>query len=175
MVDLSSTSGMGGTNHPNTPHVEMRISKRAEGATTELPGAQLQVLDANGEVAKDAAGTALEWTTAKEAYSVGQMPVGVYTLREVAAPAGYLKAADVVFRVNVDGTMEVQDGDTWKACDDGTVVMYDKQNTSKKKPSAGSKTTAKTADTAGLATAVLAVLVLISAGVLAFAVRRTRL
>ena len=182
VIDVSSTSGMGATNHPNNPNVEMRISKRAEGSTDELAGAQLQVLDVDGNVAKDASGTELQWTSAKESYAVGQMPVGLYTLREVKAPSGYLVAEDVIFRVNVDGTLEVKDGETWKACDDA-VVMYDKPDTEKPKTTTktttgesttAKSTTAKTSDEASQLASILGMLVVLGGAGMLLSGKRVR-
>lgn len=172
VVDMSSETGMSGTNHPNTPNtaIEIMVSKKAVGATAELKGAKLQVLDADGKVAVDGNGGRLEWTTTDKPHAIPMMPVGLYKLHEVSAPSGYDLAADIQFRVNVDGSVEVFDGKDWKAYDDKGIVMYDKPSTGKK-PST-SKSTAKTGDTSGAATLSFALLAVLSAAALGATGRR---
>ncbi len=172
VVDMSSETGMSGTNHPNTPNtaIEIMVSKKAVGATAELKGAKLQVLDADGKVAVDGNGERLEWTTTDKPHAIPMMPVGLYKLHEVSAPSGYDLAADIQFRVNVDGSVEVFDGKDWKAYDDKGIVMYDKPSTGKK-PST-SKSTAKTGDTSGAATLSFALLAVLSAAALGATGRR---
>ncbi|MBQ9022122.1 MAG: isopeptide-forming domain-containing fimbrial protein [Eggerthellaceae bacterium] len=172
IVDLESTSGMGATNHPFTPRTSMDInfSKRATGSVDGLEGAKLQVLDYQGKVVE-------EWTSGKDPHVISDMPVGLYKLHEVSAPNGFALASDIEFRVNVDDTVEVKDGNTWKAYDT-CIVMYDKpttpDNSNTPTNKTGSSTTAKTSDTAGLPTAVLGMIALLGlAGALATA-RRVR-
>ena len=52
VVDLGSTTGMAGSNTPDTPYttIDIMISKKEVGATAELKGAKLQVLDVDGKV-----------------------------------------------------------------------------------------------------------------------------
>ena len=176
VVDMNSTTGMSGTNHPNTPNtsIEIAVSKRAVGATAELKGAKLQVLNAEGKVAVDGNGEKLEWTSSNTPHKLASMPVGLYKLHEVSAPSGYELAEDIQFRVNVDGTVEVFDGKDWKAYDDKGIVMYDKPTSDKKTTTATTaKTgTAKTGDGAGATTAGLVILTVLSAAAVLVTGRR---
>lgn len=62
----------------------------------ELPGANMQISDADGKVVE-------EWISTSDSHEVSLKP-GDYTLHEDAAPAGYLVANDVPFTV-VNGTV----------------------------------------------------------------------
>ena len=55
-----------------------------------VKGASLQLLNKENTVVK-------EWTTSDKAVQFDRLPQGEYTLREVKAPEGYVKAADVKF------------------------------------------------------------------------------
>ena len=44
---------------------------------------------------------------------------------EDQAPLGYKKAANIKFRVNKDGSVEIQKGDKWIAAKDAKVQMVD--------------------------------------------------
>ncbi|MBQ9068223.1 MAG: Cna B-type domain-containing protein, partial [Eggerthellaceae bacterium] len=116
--------GMSATNNPVfTGNYEVLISKRVLNTTTELEGATLQVLDASGQLVEGG-----EWVTDGKQKAF-QLPVGLYTLHEKAAPKGYKLAADVQFRINANGTLEVCEdaqNDKWANVETGNpVVMYD--------------------------------------------------
>ena len=83
------------------------ISKQDITTGEELPGADLQIIDKNGDVIE-------EWTSTKEPhYLEAVLKAGeTYALHEVIAPDGYAIANDVEFTVNADGTVT-------------EVVMYD--------------------------------------------------
>ena len=87
------------------------ISKQDITTKEELPGATLQIKDANGNT-KD------EWTwvsTDKPHYIEKLLP-GTYTLTEIIAPVGYLLSKETIeFTVKADGEIE-------------TVVMYNTPN-----------------------------------------------
>ena len=73
-----------------------------------LEGAKMQILDEEGNVVD-------EWTSTKEARKARHLIAGHnYILREVEAPEGYVKAADIYFTVEDNGENHVE-------------VMYDKQ------------------------------------------------
>ena len=86
---------------------KVRISKQDITTGEELPGADLQIIDKNGDVIE-------EWTSTKEPhYLEAVLKAGeTYALHEVIAPDGYAIANDVEFTVNADGTVT-------------EVVMYD--------------------------------------------------
>ena len=85
---------------------KLKISKEDITNSKELPGAQLVIRDSEGnEVEK--------WTSAEEPHYIEMLPIGTYTLTEIAPPALYMKAEDVQFEVKDTG--EIQ-----------TVTMLDK-------------------------------------------------
>ena len=88
---------------------KLKISKEDITNSKELPGAQLVIKDSEGnEVEK--------WTSAEEPHYIEMLPIGTYTLTEIAPPALYMKADDVQFEVKDTG--EIQ-----------TVTMLDKPTT----------------------------------------------
>lgn len=85
---------------------KLKVSKEDITNSKELPGAQLVIRDSEGnEVEK--------WTSAEEPHYIEMLPIGTYTLTEIAPPALYMKAEDVQFEVKDTG--EIQ-----------TVTMLDK-------------------------------------------------
>lgn len=88
---------------------KLKVSKEDITNSKELPGAQLVIRDSEGnEVEK--------WTSAEEPHYIEMLPIGTYTLTEIASPALYMKAEDVQFEVKDTG--EIQ-----------TVTMLDKPTT----------------------------------------------
>ena len=64
-----------------------------------LVGAKMQILSKDGEVI-------YEWISGNKAYVIRGLHLGeTYTLKEIAAPAGYVKSQDFEFKVNKDGTV----------------------------------------------------------------------
>ncbi|MBD9014182.1 MAG: LPXTG cell wall anchor domain-containing protein, partial [Lachnospiraceae bacterium] len=88
--------------------IEATISKvDITNAEKELPGAELQIMDAEGkEVVKTIFGEELKWTSAETAKQIKGLPAGEYILRETKAPAGFAVAADVKFTISDDLTVE---------------------------------------------------------------------
>ena len=86
---------------------KVRISKQDITTGEELPGATLQIIDEDGNVAT-------EWVSTDEAHFIeGKLIAGKeYTLRETIAPDDYEIASEIKFTVNADGTVT-------------EVVMYD--------------------------------------------------
>lgn len=86
---------------------KVRISKQDITTGEELPGATLQIIDEDGNVA-------MEWVSTDEAHFIeGKLIAGKeYTLRETIAPDGYEIASEIKFTVNTDGSVT-------------EVVMYD--------------------------------------------------
>ena len=76
------------------------FSKQDATTGEELPGATLQVIDADGVVVE-------EWVSADEPHMIEAVLTagGTYVFREITAPDGYLVAEDVEFTVNDDGTV----------------------------------------------------------------------
>lgn len=82
------------------------ISKKAVTGDDELEGATLTVKDANGNVVIDKDGNELTWVSGKEAHKIEGLHIGEkYVLEETIAVDGYVKATDVIFEVNKDGTV----------------------------------------------------------------------
>lgn len=90
---------------------KVRISKQDITTGEELPGATLQIIDEDGNVAT-------EWVSTDEAHFIeGKLIAGKeYTLRETIAPDGYEIASEIKFTVNTDGSVT-------------EVVMYDEHTT----------------------------------------------
>ena len=86
---------------------KVRISKQDITTGEELPGATLQIIDEDGNVAT-------EWVSTDEAHFIeGKLIAGKeYTLRETIAHDGYEIASEIKFTVNTDGSVT-------------EVVMYD--------------------------------------------------
>ena len=86
---------------------KVRISKQDITTGEELPGATLQIIDEDENVAT-------EWVSTDEAHFIkGKLIAGKeYTLRETIAPDGYEIASEIKFTVNTDGSVT-------------EVVMYD--------------------------------------------------
>ena len=79
---------------------KVEISKQDATTGAELPGAKLQVIDADGNVVD-------EWISTDEPHMIeAVLTAGAsYTLKEITAPDGYLVAEDVEFTVNEDGSV----------------------------------------------------------------------
>ena len=85
---------------------ETVISKVSITDQKELPGATLQVLDTDGEIAVTVFGEKLEWVSGKEQKVIKGLKAGEYTLKEITAPDGYVIANEIPFEVKSDGTVE---------------------------------------------------------------------
>ena len=104
-VDFSYTEEMAAT--PTvTKELEMKdtpivveVSKTDMTTGKELLGATLEVIDSDGEVYAS-------WKTDGKPYRLEAIPAGKYTLRETAAPYGYLIANEVEFTVEETGEIQ---------------------------------------------------------------------
>ena len=76
------------------------FSKQDATTGEELPGATLQVIDADRTVVE-------EWVSTNEPHMIEAVLTAgdTYTFREITAPDGYLVAEDVEFTVNEDGSV----------------------------------------------------------------------
>ena len=103
---------------------------------TEIAGAEIQIFQG-----KEATGNPVaKWTSeANKSHEIELAP-GLYTFHEAAAPTGYLAVTDIVFQVNLDGTVAVvnANGNTVEY-KDGKLVVTDqtKPTGSDKDPSKG--------------------------------------
>lgn len=84
-----ATIDLGTLVNASKPYTTISKTDIAEG--NELPGATLQVIDANGTMIE-------EWVSGKEPHEIA-LEEGSYTLHEEIAPEGYLVASDVEFEV----------------------------------------------------------------------------
>lgn len=136
--------------------------------TEELPGASLKVV--SGE--SDGGAVVETWTSGTEAHKIRLVP-GVYTLVETQAPAGYAVAESITFRVGLDGSVEVRNGDQWTARDKALIRMEDALVPVPAKPSKPSKAhLPSTGD--GFGALVPSVLTAVAGGLFVLAYRRRR-
>ena len=100
------------------------ISKQDITNGKELPGAKLEIRDADGNLVEG-------WTSGKTPHTVRGLELEKeYTLIEKCAPDGYAEAESIVFKLVQDGTEQVnkvyvKSDDDWVKPDDATVIMQD--------------------------------------------------
>ena len=100
------------------------ISKQDITNGKELPGAKLEIRDADGNLVEG-------WTSGKVPHTVRGLELEKeYTLTEKCAPDGYTEAESIVFKLVQNGTEQVNEvyvksNDGWKKRDDATVIMQD--------------------------------------------------
>lgn len=100
------------------------ISKQDITNGKELPGAKLEIHDADGNLVEG-------WTTGKAPHTVRGLELEKeYTLTEKRAPDGYAEAESIVFKLVQNGTAQVnkvyvKSNDGWVKLDDATVIMQD--------------------------------------------------
>ena len=99
--------------------ITISISK-ADIYGNELEGASMQLIDENGEVVD-------EWTSDGENHIITNIPAGSYTLKEVAAPDGYIIATDIIFTIDEYGNVTIDDVEAIAETEDGIpcVTMID--------------------------------------------------
>ena len=87
----------------------------------ELTGAKMQLIDINGKVID-------EWISGDEAHVISNIPCGGYTLKEIAAPDGYVIATDIRFTIDENGSVIVDDVKANAFNSDGVpcITMVDK-------------------------------------------------
>ena len=100
------------------------ISKQDITNGKELPGAQLEIRDADGNLVEG-------WTSGKVPHTVRGLELEKeYTLTETRAPDGYAEAESIVFKLVQDGNEQsnmvyVKSDDDWVKRDEATVIMQD--------------------------------------------------
>ena len=92
-------------------------------------GAKLTIFDQDGKQVES-------WVTEEKPHYIEKLPVGEYTLREVTAPDGYLRAEDVKFTVKDTGEIQKV-----AMKDDYTKVEISKQDITNSKEIPGAKLT----------------------------------
>lgn len=108
----------------------------------ELTGASMQLIDENGDIVD-------EWTSDGENHIITNIPAGGYTLKEIAAPDGYVIATDISFTIDEYGNVTVKNVDTAAFTEDGipyvpmvdnaTIVKISKQDMTNGTELAGAK------------------------------------
>lgn len=100
------------------------ISKQDITNSKELPGAKLEIRDADGSLVEG-------WTSTKTPHTVRGLELeNEYTLTEKCAPDGYAEAESIVFKLVQEGTEQVNDAyvktdDDWSKMNGSTIVMQD--------------------------------------------------
>ena len=100
------------------------ISKQDITNGKELPGAQLEIRDADGNLVEG-------WTSGKVPHTVRELELEKeYTLIEKSAPDGYAEAESIVFKLVQDGTEQVNEvyvktDDDWSKMNGSTIVIQD--------------------------------------------------
>lgn len=100
------------------------ISKRDITNGKELPGAKLEIRDADGSLVEG-------WTSGKVPHTVRGLELEKeYTLTEKRAPDGYAEAESIVFKLVQEGTEQVnkvyvKSNDDWTKLDEATVILQD--------------------------------------------------
>ena len=102
----------------------VNISKQDVTNGKELPGAKLEIHEADGKLIES-------WTSAKAPHTVRGLELDKeYTLIEKRAPEAYAEAENIVFKLvqvgnEQENEVHVKTGGTWEKLDDTTVVMQD--------------------------------------------------
>ena len=100
------------------------ISKQDITNGKELPGAKLEIRDADGNLVEG-------WTSGKVPHTVRGLELEkAYTLTETRAPDGYSEAESIVFKLVQNGTEQVNEvymksNDDWTKLDNATIIMQD--------------------------------------------------
>ena len=100
------------------------ISKQDITNGKELPGAKLEIRDADGSLVEG-------WTSGKVPHTVRGLELEkAYTLTETRAPDGYTEAESIVFKLVQEGNEQsnivyVKSDDDWVKLNDATVIMQD--------------------------------------------------
>lgn len=100
------------------------ISKQDITNGKELPGAKLEIRDADGNLVEG-------WTSGKVPHTVRGLELEKeYTLTEKCAPDGYAEAESIVFKLVQEGTEQVNEvyvkkDDDWSKMNGSTIVMQD--------------------------------------------------
>ena len=99
--------------------VTVEISKR-DVYGNELVGAEMVLENADGEIID-------EWISDGTNHIVTELPAGDYTLKEIAAPDGYVIANDIRFTVDVYGNVTVENVEATVTSENGNplIVMVD--------------------------------------------------
>lgn len=106
--------------------IKLTVSKQDFYDHVEVPGAELSILDKEGNVLAS-------WVSGSEPCAVdtskliaGNESYEEYILREVTAPNGYYKTVDIPFAIDRDGNIYlVQGNGQYTKVEDNKIIMYD--------------------------------------------------
>ena len=90
----------------------------------ELIGAEMQLIDSEDNVVD-------EWVSDGTNHVVSKLGAGEYVLKEIAAPDGYVIAADIKFSVDVYGNVTVENVDSKAVSDNGDPLITMVDDTTK--------------------------------------------
>ena len=90
----------------------------------KLIGAEMQLIDSQDNVVD-------EWVSDGTNHIVTELPAGEYTLKEIAAPDGYIIATDIKFSVDVYGNVTVENVDFTAVSDNGNPLIAMVDDTTK--------------------------------------------
>ena len=91
---------------------------------SELADAEMQLVNENGEVVD-------EWVSDGTNHVISELKAGKYTLKETAAPDGYVIATDISFEVFEDGSVKVENVEATATTEDGHPLIVMVDNTTK--------------------------------------------
>lgn len=118
LMTISEDGEIVGITAENKP-ITIEISKQ-DVYGEELSGAEMELINSDEE-------TVEKWTSDGTNHVVTELPAGDYTLKEIAAPDGYVIATDISFTVDVYGNVTVENVDAVAVSEDGNplIVMVD--------------------------------------------------
>ena len=118
LMTISEDGEIVGITAENKP-ITIEISKQ-DVYGEELSGAEMELINSDEE-------TVEKWTSDGKNHVATELPAGDYTLKEIAAPDGYVIATDISFTVDVYGNVTVENVDAIAVSEDGNplIVMVD--------------------------------------------------
>ena len=118
LMTISEDGEIVGITAENKP-ITIEISKQ-DVYGEELSGAEMELINSDEE-------TVEKWTSDGTNHVVTELPAGDYTLKEIAAPDGYVIATDISFTVDVYGNVTVENVDAVAVSEDGNplIIMVD--------------------------------------------------
>ena len=138
MSHSMSIDGKAGGNILNitNKYVPVKI-KKVNANGTALSGAQFALYQADGTTAvttKDAEGneTPVTWTSNGSDWDITQYVTfgSTYVLKETSAPANYVPAGDITFKVNDDGSVTLAEGTKGASYANNTITVTNEDGTS---------------------------------------------
>ncbi|SER05148.1 T surface-antigen of pili [Lachnospiraceae bacterium NE2001] len=125
-ITTTGTISTDGTILVEDAKTSVKISKVDITSGDEVEGAHIQILDASGNVVKDASGANIEWDSTTTPKEIVGLKTGVtYTLRETVAPDGYAVTTDTTFSLKDDGTVDTNSTTTKVRNNDGVLLVED--------------------------------------------------